>query len=124
MANVVQMQIPAPLPDGIDSDTWEEFKAFRSEDIKKPLTERAERMMLKRLCKIRDAGYCPNDAMEQSMINGWQNVFPSDGVEAKSKKKETWKLSDSELIEKAKQHRIGASGKSRDQLIREIDGHD
>lgn len=72
-----------------------------------------------------DAGitvYCPNEAMEQSMINGWQNVFPSDGLESKSKKKETWKMSNMELIDLAQKLNIGTGGKTRDQLIREIDG--
>lgn len=75
MDNVVRMKLEGRLPKGIDSEVWEEFVAYRR-DIKREMTERAERMMLKRLVRLMEAGEDPNECMEQTMSNGkWWNVY-------------------------------------------------
>ena len=43
----------------------------------KPFTARAAMLILKRLQEIKDAGHCPNAALDQSTINGWAFVWPA-----------------------------------------------
>lgn len=121
MTNVVQMKMPCGLPDGIDEETWNEFREYRK-DIKRPMSDRAERMMLKKLTKLRDAGYDPNECMEQTMrTEKWWDVYPAEKIETPVQEKKVWRLSDSELFAKAKELRIGTAGKTRDQLVREVE---
>ena len=76
-------------PTFIDAELWNDFKGHRI-DIKKPMTERAEKMMLNKLARADAQGYDVNEALERSIINGWQDVFPdkrkgqSDGANRKS----------------------------------------
>lgn len=58
----------------IDEVLFSEFVASR-QDIKKPMTERAKKMMLNKLQRLEAQGYCPTLLMERSIINGWQDVF-------------------------------------------------
>ena len=77
------------LPEFIDAELWDDFKGHR-EELNKPLTERAEKRMLNRLAKFDRDGFDINDALERSIVNGWQDVFPdkrkgqSDGANRKS----------------------------------------
>ena len=62
-------------PTFLDADLWEDFKGHR-QDIKKPMTERAEKRMLNKLARADAQGFDVNEALERSIINGWQDVFP------------------------------------------------
>lgn len=68
----------AQIPVGLDTQNfrkvWEEFCDFRSRDKRKPITERSCKMLLK---KLDEAGLeLAVAALEQSIANGWQGVFP------------------------------------------------
>ena len=66
---------PTPqLPEWLDLETWDEFKKHRK-NVKKPMTEFAEKKMLIKLGKLKDEGHDPNKLLEESLINGWQGVF-------------------------------------------------
>ena len=66
------------IPDTLDCpefrQAWTDFMDHRKE-IKKPITDRAKRMTLKRLSNgtVKDA----IDAIEASIANGWQGLDPS-----------------------------------------------
>jgi hypothetical protein len=81
--NVDNLNPPTPLKGGddfvlpaeIDSEIWGGFVEMRKK-IKKPLTERAKNLILKELIKINSrTNQCPNDILNQSVMNCWQGVF-------------------------------------------------
>jgi len=76
--------IPLILPDSIDRATLQMFIDMRSEDTKKPMTERALKMLLNKLGRLESAGHCPNLLLERSIINTWQDVHP-DAMTMKAK---------------------------------------
>lgn len=59
----------------IDETLFNEFTEARKE-IKKPMTDRAKRMLVRKLERLEAQGYCSTLLMERSIINGWQDVFP------------------------------------------------
>lgn len=59
----------------INNNTWQDFKDFRKK-IKKPMTERAEKLLLNRLVKLKEEGHPPERVLEQSIMYGWSSVFP------------------------------------------------
>ena len=63
-----------PLPDWINSETWTAFLDHRKY-IKKPASERAQKMILKQLEEWMNKGHDPNKVLETSIINGWQGIF-------------------------------------------------
>lgn len=59
---------------GLYFETWKDFVQHRIE-IKKPLTEKAAEMTLKKLQEYYEAGFDKNKILETSIANGWQGVF-------------------------------------------------
>lgn len=59
-----------PLPDRVPREAWQEFVEHRRER-RKPVTERAASMLLRRLASFSD----PVAAIEASIANGWTGVF-------------------------------------------------
>ena len=43
----------------------------------RPFTFRAATLILKELQRIKDAGHCPNAALDQSTLKGWCDVWPA-----------------------------------------------
>lgn len=64
-----------PLPAWVDQEAWLGFCEMRRK-IKKPLTDRAAKLILAELYDIRDAGHCPNAALDQSTLCGYLDVYP------------------------------------------------
>lgn len=62
------------LPHWLDRDAWDEYCGHRG-DMKKPLTDRAKRMALKKLEAMYLRGSDPNEALMNSVLNGWQGIF-------------------------------------------------
>lgn len=62
------------LPGWLNQEVWSEYLGHR-EDMKKPLTERAQRMTLRKLEGMANKGLDPNEALMNSIMNGWQGVF-------------------------------------------------
>jgi len=63
------------LPGYIDRDAWDGFEAMRK-TIKKPLTDRARKLIVYELDRIKTAGHCPNGALDQSTCHCWADVYP------------------------------------------------
>lgn len=63
------------LPDWMPMEAWNGFKAMRKAQ-KKPMTERAEKMMIGTLQKLRDAGQDIEVCLEKSERNCWLDVYP------------------------------------------------
>lgn len=65
-----------PLPGYIDRAAWDGFCDMRAAMPKsKPFTTRAMTLILYELQRIKDAGYCPNAALDQSTLHGWSDVY-------------------------------------------------
>jgi hypothetical protein len=63
------------LPGWIDEKTWGDFITHRRK-LKRPATPRAKELLAIKLEKMKEQGDNPNEVLEQSIINGWQGVFP------------------------------------------------
>ena len=61
-----------PTPKHVDYKIWCDFVDMRKQ-IKKPLTERATTLIVKKLI---DFGINGNASLEQSIASGWSSVFP------------------------------------------------
>lgn len=63
------------LPSWLSPEAWAEFLAMRKK-IKRPATDFAQLLLMKELYKIRDAGYDPNEALAQSIVKCWTDIYP------------------------------------------------
>jgi hypothetical protein len=67
-----------PLPAYINPEAWAGFVEMRRSMGKtKPFTVRAATLILYELQRIKDAGHCPNAALDQSTLRGWADVWPA-----------------------------------------------
>jgi phage replication O-like protein O len=66
--------IKIEYPTWLDLNLWEQFKAMRKE-IKKPMTEVAEKYALAKLARMRNVGQDPSAVIQQSIDNTWQGLF-------------------------------------------------
>lgn len=62
------------LPDFIPIQIWNDFKEMRLK-IRKPMTEKAEELMIKKLIDFNARGVNVITAIENSIINTWQDIF-------------------------------------------------
>ena len=63
------------IPVWLDEKTWSDFIKFRV-SIKEKMSEKAEKLILNKLSKLRDDGNDPKEVLEESIMNGWKGVFP------------------------------------------------
>mgnify|MGYP000010410038 FL=1 len=59
----------------ITPESWEAFHVMRR-TIKAPLTPYAEKLVVLELCKLKAAKEDPQACLDQSILNGWRDVFP------------------------------------------------
>ncbi len=64
------------LPSWIPQETWDAFVEMRKKTLKKPPTDFALNLILRELFKLRDAGNDPLACLEQSIVQGWADVYP------------------------------------------------
>ncbi len=62
------------LPGYVDREAWQGFEEMRK-TIKKPLTDRARKLVVYELDRIKRAGHCPNAALDQSTCHCWADVY-------------------------------------------------
>lgn len=63
------------LPTWIDREAWNGYVEMRKM-CKKPMTQRAEMLVVKSLFRLREEGMNPNAALDQSTLNNWTAVYP------------------------------------------------
>jgi hypothetical protein len=71
---VVIFEIPSWVP----KECWEAFLDMRKQN-KKPMTEHAKGLAIKKLEQLRDAGNAPDEVLNQSTMNCWQGLFELNG---------------------------------------------
>lgn len=66
-------------PPIVPISVWLEFAEMRKK-IRKPLTDRAGELIRNKLAKFKEQGYDPTEILENSIRNGWQDVYePREG---------------------------------------------
>ena len=63
------------IPEWVDRDAWAGFVEMRR-SIKRPLTPRAEGLVIGKLVKLKQYGHDPNLALDEATEHCWQSVFP------------------------------------------------
>ena len=63
------------LPEWIPGKTWQDFLETRAK-IRKAPTTRAKELLVKKLEKLQAEGFSVVEVLEQSILKGWQDVFP------------------------------------------------
>jgi hypothetical protein len=86
------------LPDWVDLEAWAGFVTMRKA-IKAPLTDRAATLTINKLKQLREEGYDPNEALDQSTQRCWRGIFPVQGQEPKAKLKPIYSASDKAFYE-------------------------
>lgn len=71
---MTQKTLLPDLPDWIPAEAWAEFVKMRKQ-IKKPLTEYAAKLVVKKLGELARAGHDPQAVLDQSIMNCWQGIF-------------------------------------------------
>ena len=66
---------PSPLPDWMPTEAWSGFLAMRTK-IRKPPTDRARELLIAKLDAMRQGGHDIAAELDQSTVNGWQDLFP------------------------------------------------
>lgn len=67
------------LPDWLPQEDWKEYVQFRKE-INKPLGKVATKRAISALARLRDTGQDISKVIDQSIVHGWQGLFPLKGV--------------------------------------------
>lgn len=89
-----------PLPPFIDSTTFIEWEKTRRA-MRAPLTPQAKKLAIRKLTNMHERGIDPNQALEQSTLNGWRGLFdPDPGI----RKKQTVSEKNAEAISKWLSH--------------------
>ena len=65
-------------------ETWEEFRIHRKK-IKKPMTEYAEKLMIKKLTRFQSQGHDPNQLLQETIMNGWQGIVDPNKKQSQTK---------------------------------------
>jgi|SRR5882724_5539299 len=67
------------IPEWLPKDAWAGWIEMRKKMRNVPLTERAIRLTLNELERLRMQGYDPAQVLDQSTQRGWRGVFPVHG---------------------------------------------
>jgi len=62
------------LPSWIDQEAWNGYVDMRRA-MKKPMTARAETLVLKTLYLLKERGHDPNASLDQSSVHNWIDVY-------------------------------------------------
>lgn len=62
------------LPEWVPEKAWGGFIEMRKK-LKKPLTDHAKEILIKKLAKLTEQGYEPGAVLDQSTVNSWQGIF-------------------------------------------------
>jgi len=62
------------IPDWIDVNDWKDFVEMRKK-IGKPMTDRASKLIISKLEKMKVKGISPSVSLQNSILNAWQDVY-------------------------------------------------
>ena len=93
----------AILPDWIDPIVWEQYQIHRK-TIKKPMSDYAEYLCIKKLDKAKSDGHDPNELINTTIEKGWQGIVIPDkpaGQTSLAKNRGGWGLNPDYQIQQA-----------------------
>ena len=67
-------KVPLELPEWVDRELWLDFLEHRKK-LRKPMTRRAEEILLKKLTWLKDQGHNPKHLLMTAIERGWLSVF-------------------------------------------------
>ncbi len=76
------------IPDWLDVSDWKDFVAMRKK-IGKPMTDRASKIIISKLEKMKVKGINPSIPLQNSIVNAWQDVYEPK-VQQASQSNEWW----------------------------------
>ena len=79
VADICSADIPL-MQDSIDAELFRVFIEARRHDCKRPMSQRAVDMLVRKLSRLEQEGHDPNLLLERSILNGWQDVYPCDST--------------------------------------------
>lgn len=62
------------LPDWVPKEAWDGYQEMRKK-LRKPMTDRAVKLAIDTLTRLRDEGSDPGAVLDQSTLNSWQGLF-------------------------------------------------
>ncbi len=65
---------PCDFPDWLPRTEWTAFVEMRKK-LRKPLTAHAQKLVIRKLDEFRKRGFSPAEALNNSVLNGWQGIF-------------------------------------------------
>jgi hypothetical protein len=80
MAKVHHLITVPLMQDTIDEDLFHTFLEMRQHDCRKPMSQRAVDMLVRKLSRLEAQGHDPNLLLERSIIGGWQDVYPDEST--------------------------------------------
>jgi len=86
---------PFVLPDWIDCKAWNGFEGMRKK-VRKPLTDNARELCVKKLESLKRAGHDPTDVLNHATMNSYQGLWAPPGDKPNGTKA---RVSNEELIE-------------------------
>ena len=69
----LQLVVENKMIIGINQEALEEWKAYREEDLKKPLTPRAEKMVIKKMLRWDESEQMR--MVEEAICNNWRSLY-------------------------------------------------
>jgi uncharacterized protein YdaU (DUF1376 family) len=66
--------VPAKLPDWLNKTDWNDFVEMRKK-LKKPMTDRAVKLMLSKLETMKNKGINTSEVLQKSILANWSDVY-------------------------------------------------
>jgi uncharacterized protein YdaU (DUF1376 family) len=66
--------VPAELPDWLNKTDWNDFVEMRKK-LKKPMTDRAVKLMLSKLETMKNKGINTSEVLQKSILANWSDVY-------------------------------------------------
>jgi len=107
------------LPDWIKPEAWQAYEDMRRK-IRKPMTERARDLIIKKLLEMKQDGQDANAVLEQSVMSSWTGIFPIKTETNPAGKQQPWWTDDQATLAKAKELGVSTNGISWQQLRSKI----
>jgi hypothetical protein len=85
---------PFVIPEWIESKVWNGYEEMRKK-IRKPMTDNARDLCVKKLASLKRAGHDPTDVLNEAILNSWQGIFAPKGERTNG----NTRISNTDLIE-------------------------
>ena len=106
-------------PDWIPMESWKAYEAMRAK-IRKPMTDRARELTVKKLAGLKEQGQDPAAVLDQSIECSWTTIYPLKVNGANPGPTDGWWSSDAKILAKAKEIGVSTIGMTTNALKSKI----